>query len=195
MVQMDLLKKVGLVLVILVSLSYVGYKYVLIPKKERIRALDKSISKVTLEIEKTKKFIKKVELLEREVEQLDRKFEVMKSVLPTKEELPGLIRKISQLGYHNRINYTLFKPGKETVVKDKGYAKFVVDLEFRASYANIKSLIRGFSSMNRLIKPVTMRVSYARKGLQRSPTLGVKCTLETYRYLSSLSRGESVKKR
>ena len=182
----DLLKKVLVLVVLLAVLGYVGNMYLLAPKRERIAHLDKEIKDVTLKIEKAKRSMRRAKALEREVAELEKKLEVMKAVLPTKEEIPGLIREISKLGYYNRINYALFQPGQEKIIAEKNYAVMPIRLEFQASYPQLVSLLNGVARMERLVKPVSLMVAYAsknRKVVLENPQLKVKCILETYRYV------------
>ncbi len=182
----SLLKKVLASVLLLVALGYVGNLYVLKPKKEQITRLDREIKNVTLKIEKGKKALRREKALTKEIAALEAKLETMKSVLPTKEEIPGLIREISRLGYYNRINYALFQPGREVVKADQGYAILAIRLEFKAFYPQLISLLSGISKMERLVKPVTLKVLYASKGRKvvlENPHLMVKCVLETYRYV------------
>ncbi len=182
----DLLKKVMVAVIFLVGLGYVGNVYLLGPKKRRLSALDKGIVSVSRKIEKCNEALKREDALKREVAELEKKFEEIKSVLPTEEEIPGLIRQVSKLGYYNRVSYTLFKPGKEKVISDKGYAALGINLEFQASYPQLVSIIRGISAMERVVKPVAMKVVCVQKrGVLENPSLKVKCTLETYRYVPS----------
>jgi len=182
----DLVKKVAITVILLVGLGYVGSVYLLGPKRQRLKNLDKEIVSVTSKIDKCKEALKREAALKREVAELAKRFEEIKSVLPTEEEIPGLIRQISKLGYYNRVSYTLFKPGKEKVVADEGYAAIGISLEFQASYPQLVSIVRGISGMERVVKPVAMKVVYARKkGVLENPSLKVKCTLKTYRYVPS----------
>jgi len=182
----DLVKKVAIAVILLVGLGYVGSEYLLGPQRRRLKNLDKDIASVTRNIEKSKKALKREAALNREVAELAKRFEEIKSVLPTEEEIPGLIRQVSKLGYYNRVRYTLFKPGKQKVVADKGYAALDINLEFQASYPQLVSIVRGISGMERVVKPVAMKVVYAkRSGVLENTPLKVKCTLETYKYLPS----------
>ncbi len=181
-----LLKKIAVVVVLLAALGYLGNMYLLAPKRQRIAQLEKEIKEVTLKIEKAKKSMRRAKALEREVAELEKKLEVMKAVLPTKEEIPGLIREVSKLGYYNRINYALFQPGKEKVMAEKNYAVMPIRLEFEASYPQLVSLLSGVAKMERLVKPVSLAVAYAsrnKKVVTENPQLKVKCVLETYRYV------------
>ncbi len=191
----NLIKKVAVVLVVIVALGYLGNMYILKPKRDRIAALDKEIKAATLKIEKAREALKKAKALAREIAELEKKLDVMKAVLPTKEEIPGLIREVSKLGYYNRINYALFKPGREVVKADQGYAVLSINLEFKAFYPQLVSLLNGVSKMERLVKPVSLNVTYAsknRKAVPKNPQLKVKCTLETYRYIP-LKEGKGKK--
>ena len=182
----DLLKKVLITIVLLVALGYAGNMYVLKPKKEHIVRLDREIKSVTLRIEKGRRALRREKALSREIAELEAKLETMRAVLPTKEEIPGLIREVSRLGYYNRINYALFQPGKEVVKADQGYAILAIKLEFKAFYPQLVSLLSGISKMERLVKPVTLEVGYVSRGrkvIPENPRLMVKCTLETYRYM------------
>lgn len=180
----DLMKKVAITVILLVGLGYVGNIYILEPKRQRIKNLDKQIASVIRNIDKCRKAMRREATLKREVADLEKRFEKIKSVLPTEEEIPGLIRQISKLGYYNRVKYTLFKPGKEKLMADKGYAAFDINLEFLASYPQLVSIVRGISSMERVVKPVAMKVVYAQRSkVLENPPLKVKCTLETYKYL------------
>ena len=193
-----LLKKLAAVLVLLVALGYGGNMYLLAPRRERIARLDRELKEVSLKIAKAKKAMKKAQELQKEIAALEKKLEVMKAVLPTKEEIPGLIREVSRLGYYNRINYALFKPGREDIVAEKGYAVLPINLEFEASYPQLVSLLNGVAKMERLVKPVFLSVAYASKGkkvVPENPLLKVKCVLETYRYVPVEKGKKGGKKR
>lgn len=178
-------------LVLMIGLTYVGHIYILSPKTSEVKRLRKSIVEVSKKIAKAKESMKKAEALEREVAKLEQRLEKLKSILPTAEEMPGLIRQVSKQGYYNRINFDLFKPGKEKVIAEQHYAVLDIDLEFKTSYPQLISLVRGISGLERLIKPTSLSVK-TKQIAGVNPQLDVKCTLETYRYIPE---AKEVKKR
>ncbi len=179
----ELFKKVVIAILVMVCFGYVGNIYLLGSKRRRVKSLEEEIVSVVREIEKCRKAQKREEALKQEVADLERRFEVIKAVLPKEDEIPGLIRQVSKLAYYNRVDYTLFKRGKEKVT-NKGYATLDIAIEFRGSYPQLVSIVRGVSGMKRLVKPVVMKVAYAqKKAVLENPLLKVKCMLETYRYV------------
>jgi len=182
------MRNVIITVVLMIGLTYVGYIYLLSPKAKEVKKLKREIARVDKEITKAKKAQRRAETLKREVAKMEQKLEELKAILPTAEEMPILIREVSKQGYYNRITFDLFKPGKEKIIPEQRYAALDINLEFKTSYPQLVSLMRGISQLERLIKPTSLSIK-TKQFSSENPLLDVKCTLETYRYVAGSEKG------
>ena len=172
-------KKIVAALVLAAAIVYLGNTYLLEPKRATIKKVKTEREKLEKEIARLKAAQRRVAVIEKEIEQLQAQLDQLKGILPSQKEIPQLLRQVPKLGYYNGIVFNMFKPGKQSV--GEIYGTLPVSINFSCTYPQLVSLIRGITSLERLIKPTSLNIT-SRSTLSINPRLSVSCTLETYWY-------------
>ncbi len=175
----DALKKILAAVVLAAAIVYLGNTYLLEPKRKEIRKVTAEREKIEKEIARLKVAQKKMMAIEKEIAKLQMQLDQLKGILPSQKEIPQLLRQVPRLGYYNGIVFNIFRPGKQTV--GKIYGTLPVSISFSCTYPQLVSLIRGITSLERLIKPVSLKIT-SRSTMGVNPPLSVSCTLATYWY-------------
>jgi len=175
----DVLKKILAALVLAAAIVYLGNTYLLEPKREVIKKVVAEREQLDKDIARLRAAQKRVAVIEKEIGQLQSQLDQLKGILPSQKEIPQLLRQVPKLGYYNGIVFNIFRPGR--VTGGKIYATLPVSLTFSCSYPQLVSLMRGITSLERLIKPTSLKVT-SKSTLAVNPLLSVSCTLATYWY-------------
>ncbi len=175
----DALKKILAALVLAAAVVYLGNTYLLGPKRETIRKVVAEREKLDKEIARLRAAQKRVAVIEKEIGQLQAQLDQLKGILPSRKEIPQLLRQVPRLGYYNGIVFNIFRPGRVSV--GKIYGTLPVSITFTCTYPQLASLITGITSLERLIKPISLKVT-SKSTMAVNPLLSVSCTLATYWY-------------
>ncbi len=175
----DAVKKILAALVLAAAVVYLGNTYLLEPKRQTIKKVKTEREKMEKEIARLKAAQKRVAVIEKEIAQLQLQLDQLKGILPSRKEIPQLLRQVPKLGYYNGIVFNIFKPGRQTV--GEIYGTLPVSLSFSCTYPQLVSLMRGITSLERLIKPTSLKVT-SKSTMGINPRLAVSCTLATYWY-------------
>jgi type IV pilus assembly protein PilO len=103
----------------------------------------------------------------------------MAVLLPTSQEIPDLLRNISDLGRRAGLDFLSFVPGAE-IPKDF-YAEIPVDIRIKGPYHNLCSFLDAVSKLERIV--TVNNISMDKAGEEGSEILlNSSCRLLTYRF-------------
>ena len=173
------LKKILAALVLVVAVVYLGNTYLLEPKRETIKKVRAEREKLDKDIARLRAAQKRVAMIEKDISQLQVQLDQLKGILPSRKEIPQLLRQVPKIGYYNGITFNIFRPGRVSV--GKIYGTLPVSLTFSCTYPQLVSLMRGVTSLERLIKPIQLNIR-SKSTMGINPMLSVSCTLATYWY-------------
>jgi type IV pilus assembly protein PilO len=156
------------IFIIPASLFYfLGFK----PQAEKIVVLQKNVDVASEELKKARKIASELPKFKKEFEAL----------LPKSQEIPNLLRSISDLGRNAGLDFVRFVPGVETP-KDF-YAEIPIDISIIGSYHNLGSFLDKVSKLDRIVTVNNINVDKSSAAKDETELLlSSTCRLVTYRF-------------
>ncbi len=140
-------------LAILVAAVY--YFALFDPKRQEIKALDQESAKLASQIVEKKAVADNLESIKQAVVQMDKLLSQALEKLPSNEEIPKLLRTVSDIGRDTGLDPLLFRPGNASPVgPEYFYASIPLEMEQAGSFYD---LARFFDKVSRLPRIVTIQ--------------------------------------
>lgn len=160
------------------------------PQAENIVALEKQVETATVELNKVKQAAKDLPQHKQEFAALQQEFEAMAILLPKSQEIPDLLRNISDLGKGAGLDFLTFVPGQETP-KDF-YAEIPIDITIVGPYHNLGSFLDSVSKLERIVTVNNITMDKPQEeGTEM--LLNSSCRLITYRFTNTKLEPEDAK--
>jgi type IV pilus assembly protein PilO len=122
------------------------------PRLETLRALESDFDRLGKELQENKAIADNLPKVKEEVRRLDERLALALEKLPNSEEIPTLLRTVSDLGRDSGLDFLLFKPAP-SVPKDF-YAEVPLELQVLGRYHDIAAF---FDKVGRLPRIVTIQ--------------------------------------
>ena len=152
------------------------------PQSEKIAALEKQVATATAELNKVKQAARDLPRHKQEFEAVQQQFEAMAVLLPKSQEIPNLLRNISDLGKGAGLDFLTFVPGQETP-KDF-YAEIPIDITIKGPYHNLGSFLDNVSKRERIVTVNNITMDKPEEeGTEM--LLNSSCRLLTYRFTNT----------
>ena len=151
------------------------------PQAEKIDILQKKVDVAGGELKKARKIARDLPKYKSEFEEVQRQFDATSALLPKSQEIPNLLRNISDLGKIAGLDFVRFVPGVE-VPKDF-YAEIPIDISIIGPYHNLGSFLDKVSKLDRIVTVNNINVD--KPGAVKDETellLNSTCRLVTYRF-------------
>jgi type IV pilus assembly protein PilO len=157
-------QKLIVVLLALVSLSYVYFGTMLLPfcyrvQKAKIAALEADYTKLSAEVEKARQIVGNLAKLEAEYERLHLQWESAQELLPPEQEMPDLLRKVTTAGNKAGIEFMLFQP-KPPVAKEL-FKEHPVSVRVRGGYHELGMFLSRLANLSRIVNVTDLKISTA----------------------------------
>lgn len=146
---------------------------------EEISRLDGKVNVAKEELKKVRKAASDLPAHKRELEEVLRQFEATSVLLPKSQEIPNLLRSISDLGRESGLDFLSFTPGQE--IPRDFYAEIPIDIKIRGPYHNLGSFLDKVSKLERIVTVyniITDKVDQDGKEIM----INSNCRLLTYRF-------------
>ncbi len=187
-------KKVKIALLVLVFLLPLVLFYFLFFRQQEARLQQLRQQRISLQsaISQAKRKTDQLPRFRQEIEETRKKFEELSVVLPKKQEIPSLLRSISDLGKNAGLEFLSFKPGKE--IPQEFYAEIPLDIAIRGPYHNMGFFLDQVSKLDRLVtvNNIKMGAPVNEKG---EILLNSTCRLVTYRFTGTPTGKKDDKKK
>jgi type IV pilus assembly protein PilO len=155
------------------------YFFLLQPNFEKIDKLEKQVQISSEELKKVRKAANNLAVHEQDLQKAKEAFELTSVLLPKSQEIPDLLRNISDLGKHSGLDFLSFVPGAE-VPKDF-YAEIPIDIKIRGPYHNLGLFLDKVSKLERIVTVNNIRTEKIdQEGSE--VLLTSSCRLLTYRF-------------
>ena len=119
------------------------------PNTETRKVLESDIQKVQAEIDKALARIAKWPEFKAEVEEVRRQYEETLVMLPKTQEIPDLLRNISDLGKAAGLEFLSFAPGNE--VRKEFYADIPIAIRLYGPYHSVGTFLDKLSKLDRIV--------------------------------------------
>jgi len=149
------------------------------PKQAEIVGLETQQSDLAKEVDKAQIAEKKVPYYQDELKKAERRLEEISTILPKEQEIPALLRSISDLGRKAGLDFLEFRPGVETP-KDY-YNEIPISISIRGPYHNVGYFLGEVSGLERLVTVDNINMGGPQE-VAGDIVLSSSCNLLTYRY-------------
>lgn len=171
--------KLLILLAALVVPSALFYFLLFQPQLKKIESLQQQVAAARAEVEKAKKVAADLPKYQKEFDAIQRDFDSMAVLLPKTQEIPNLLRSISDLGKGAGLDFLKFVPGVE--VQKDFYAEIPIDITINGPYHNLGLFLDNVSKLDRIVTVNNINIDKSQKdGLEM--LLNSTCRLVTYRF-------------
>lgn len=173
--------KIKLLVIVSIFIAIISLDYFLwySPNIEKIRTLNSQIQSSTNELNKVKKIAKDLQKHELELQKTKEIFDLTSVLLPKSQEIPDLLRNISDVGKQSGLDFLTFIPGVETP-KDF-YAEIPIDIKIRGPYHNLGLFLDRLSKLDRIVSVNNIKTEKVDQN-GNEILLTSSCRLVTYRF-------------
>jgi type IV pilus assembly protein PilO len=149
------------------------------PQIEKITLLQKQVDVANEELKIARKAARDLPKHKKEFEDVQNEFDAMAVLLPKSQEIPNLLRNISDLGKSAGLDFLKFTPGVE-IPKDF-YAEIPIDITIRGPYHNLGFFLDKVSKLERIVTVNNITIDKPEKD-GTEMLLNSTCRLVTYRF-------------
>lgn len=149
------------------------------PQSTKMINLNSQITGLQNDIAKVKKAVSDLPKYKRELEEVKKEFEATSVLLPKSQEIPNLLRNISDLGKNAGLDFLTFTPGQE-VPKDF-YAEIPIDITIKGPYHNLGVFLDKVSKLDRIVTVNNITIDKPEQDGSEM-MLNSACKLLTYRF-------------
>lgn len=174
------------VLVICGIIGFLGYRFVIQPKREELQTARDEEVRLRTDFETKQKKVAALDAYRAQLEEMQQSFGAMLRQLPNKSEVANLLNDVSQTRLSVGLEEELFQPANEQ--PKEFYAELPISMVVVGSYHQMGSFASGVSSLPRIVTLSNMQLAPAGgagSGSQIKPDSKLKMTVtaKTYRYL------------
>lgn len=144
-----------------------------------LSALKDEYTQLERKVSENKAIADNLSRVKEEVDQLDEKLERAKKKLPDKEEIPIVLKTVSELGKEAGLEFLLFRPGKP-VPKDF-YAEVPLELEMIGRYHDLAAFFDKVGKLSRIVTIEDIKFGKAVPG-EGGMQLTVSCRAVTFKF-------------
>ena len=143
------------------------YQYVWSPKQETLNALEARVEKLTQLNDKIDREVKRGNLakLKAEGERYRRDLAVLRQLVPTVNEVPGLLEQVSTAA--RRVGLDLSDVQPEDVVTGVHFDVHRYRIGLAGDYHAIARFLTNVGSLTRIVAPINLQLAPSSKGLPR----------------------------
>jgi len=146
---------------------------------DEMAKLNVQVNNASEELKKMKKIASDLPRYKKELEDVQEKFEATSILLPKGQEIPNLLRNISDLGRNAGLDFISFTPGAE-IPKDF-YAEIPIDIKIKGPYHNLGLFLDKVSKLDRIVTVNNIKTDKVNQE-QSEILLDSTCRLLTYRF-------------
>ncbi|MDD2307873.1 MAG: type 4a pilus biogenesis protein PilO [Prolixibacteraceae bacterium] len=169
------------------------YFFLYKPNTEKIEKLELQVQNSNEELKKVRKAARDLPKYQKELELTQSEFESTSVLLPKSQEIPNLLRNISDLGKGAGLDFLSFVPGPETP-KDF-YAEIPIDIKIKGPYHNLGAFLDTVSKLERIVTVNNIKTENPEQG-SGEILLTSSCKLVTYRFTNvKLPPADGTKKK
>ena len=177
--KIEKIKLVYRILILVGTILILGGLYIWlvhIPITDDISRITKDNKKLTLKINEAKLKTKDLAKFESDVAQVEAQYLEALTLLPKKEEIPSLLRTITELGSASNMAFNSFAPTKGKA--EAMYTEILVSIQVKGRYHDVLVFFDKVGKMKRIvnIKNVSMNPT------GESADLTVNCKAITYKF-------------
>ncbi len=119
------------------------------PKSKEIQRMTQQVTSLRAELDKAKSDSRRIKEVEREYAAAEETFASLKVMLPDLQDIPDILRSISDYGREAGLEFLTFKPGPE-IPKDF-YAEIPIDITIHGPYHYVGQFLDQVRKLDRIV--------------------------------------------
>ena len=163
-----------LVAVIIFGLFFMFYYK---PKNEELGTIKTEREQLEQEVLRLKQKQNEIAEIEKELESMGVQLRELETIIPAREEIDVILRRIQQLAFDSRINIVNFVP--KALVTKEFYAEKPITIEITGSYHNLATFFNRLGNFSRLFNIENFNIKALRNQSDAS-TISATTTAKTY---------------
>ena len=187
--QKKILILAGIVLLIFGAYYYFIYD----SKKENIDQLQSKLEVLQIDLKKKQAIAKNLEKFKKEVAQLNDDLKKALIKLPSKKEIPSLLRSISRLGKESGLEFLTFTPRAE--VSQGFYAEIPIDIIVLGSFYEVTVFFDKVSRLSRIVNATNVRMTQTQSSKREGAVLNTSCVIVTFKFVEEEKSGTKEAKK
>jgi type IV pilus assembly protein PilO len=172
-------------IVVGVGYYFAGFR----PRIQELRGLEADFDRLGKELQENKAIADNLQRVKEEVRRLDEKLTLALEKLPNKEEIPNLLRTVSDLGRDSGLEFLLFKPAPP--IPKNFYAEVPLELQVLGRYHDIATFFDKVGRLPRIVTIQDLDVGGA-KATAGGLKLTASCRATTFKFLEAGEKGADV---
>ncbi|MBM3226883.1 MAG: hypothetical protein FJZ47_24215 [Candidatus Tectomicrobia bacterium] len=152
------------------------------PFEEELTAYQEQIAAKRQTVEKHSKIAAKLDLFKTQVSDLEARLKMLLRELPESREIPGMIRRISDLGVRTGLQISLIKPQPEQ--RKEFYAEIPIQVRVKGQYHAVGRFFDDLAHLERIISVDGIQIEAATQETQ--------CLATTFRFLDEAEVNEAA---
>lgn len=167
---------VGVCLIVSFIYYFLGFQ----PRMNDLRRLEDDYDRLGKELRENQAIAANLPRVKEEVRRLDQKLGLALEKLPNKEEIPALLRTVSDLGRDAGLEFLLFKPSP--MVPKDFYAEVPLELQVLGRYHDVASFFDRVGKLPRIVTIQDLELESGKPGA-RGLRLTASCRATTFKFL------------
>lgn len=160
-------QKTLLVAFLAVGGLYAYYNFVYVPRNDQIAKLEYDIEKEQQLLRKGKRIAANFQTVQDDYARLMDSWDIAIQLLPTKQEMDGLLKTVSEKGKNRDVNFLLFRP-KDPIEKPY-YWEYPIQIKTLSKYHNLGSFLTDVATLDRIVNINNMNLTSYVPPKGRSP--------------------------
>jgi type IV pilus assembly protein PilO len=148
--------------------------------RQEVSGLKTKIEVKQRDLEGLRKVAQSLDLLAREERILRRELEVYKGMLPRREEIPSLLRKVTTCCNRNQVHVRIFTP--KAHIEKELYREIPIYLSVEATYHGLGKFLSDIAALPRIVKPAVDLIRERTPTPEHPMTVSAELLLKTYVY-------------
>jgi type IV pilus assembly protein PilO len=162
------------------ALVIVDIWYFVLPMKDEIEQLQKSLGDLQVRIQQNDEKIRNLDKLRTEVKTLQKQLMELTEQLPPESEVSGLLRQIQERVNQSGLVLKLWRPDKPRDHSSGLYREIPVTLTLTGGYHNTASFFDRVSKLSRIVNILNIRMGNAKLNNDGSISVEINCTAMTF---------------
>ena len=159
------------------------------PQKDKINTTRDNRIRTEQEVRKLRAKKQELDQIEKEIEILNATLVKLEAIIPQKEEIDIILKRIEQLGYDTRLNIIKFAP--QNLVDKNFYQEKPIAVSITGNYHNLASFFDKLSNFSRIFNVESFAIKAARTQTDAT-TISADWTAKTYVFKETVTVEEKA---
>ncbi len=132
------------------------YSFTYASRKTSVAALETKHQKLSRDLEKARLLVRNLERVEQEYAILHDQWNVAQTLLPEKNQMPDLLRKVTAAGQQSGVEFQVFRPKKS--IPRGFYADNPIEVRIEGGYHQTGVFLSRLANLNRIVNVSDLRM-------------------------------------